>query len=110
MVTAARCPSTLFRRSIAVSESARVCSVRVLCILWPAFLMAGVAEGLVFVVVDPGELHWFGADRIDWSLSTIYSATFLIFWGIISIAGALTQLLSLPQTSGPDHKDAAHPA
>lgn len=93
-----------------MSESARVFSVRVLCILWPAFLMAGVAEGLVFVVVDPGELHWFGADRIDWSLSTIYSATFLIFWGIISIAGALTQLLSLPQGSGPDHKDAAHPA
>jgi len=29
-------------------------------ILWPAFLMAGVLEVLVFAVVDPGELHWFG--------------------------------------------------
>lgn len=93
-----------------MSESARMCSVRLLCVLWPAFLMAGVAEALVFVVVDPSELHWFGADRIDWSLSAIYSATFLIFWGVISIAGALTQLLSLPQGGAQECKDVGHPA
>lgn len=93
-----------------MSESARMCSVRLLCVLWPAFLMAGVAEALVFVVVDPSELYWFGADRVDWSLSAIYSATFLIFWGVISIAAGLTQLLSLPPASSQDHRDAAHPA
>ena len=31
---------------------------RALNILWPAFVMAGVLETLVFVVVDPLELHW----------------------------------------------------
>lgn len=90
-----------------MTESARMCSVRLLCVLWPAFLMAGVAEALVFVVVDPSELHWFGADRVDWSLSAIYSATFLIFWGVISIAAALTQLLSLPQALDPERSDPA---
>jgi len=91
-------------------ESTRMCSVRALCVLWPAFLMAGVAEALVFVVVDPAELHWFSADRVDWSLSAIYSATFLIFWAVISIAAALTQLLSSPPGTDSERKDVAHPA
>jgi hypothetical protein len=71
--------------------------VRVLCILWPSFLMAGVMEMLVFAVVDPAELHWFGAEAIEWSHSTIYSVTFLLFWLVTSLASALTQvLLTLP--------------
>ncbi len=28
--------------------------------LWPAFLVAGVIEMLVFAMVDPKHLHWFG--------------------------------------------------
>lgn len=69
---------------------------RVLMILWPSFVMAGVLEMLVFAVVDPGSLKWFGEDPIDWSNSTIYSVTFLIFWGVISTSGAITRLLELP--------------
>ena len=69
---------------------------RVLLILWPAFLMAGVLEALVFVVVDPGSLHWFGAEPLQWSASTVYSVTFLIFWGVVATSGALTQLLDAP--------------
>ena len=64
-------------------------------ILWPAFLMAGVLEVLVFAVVDPGELHWFGGAVIAWPAQAIYSISFLIFWGVISTAGALTALLSV---------------
>ncbi len=66
---------------------------RALTILWPAFLMAGVLEMLVFVVVDPGDLHWFGGEALNWSTQAVYTVTFLIFWGVISIAGALTALL-----------------
>lgn len=66
---------------------------RALTILWPSFLMAGVLEMLVFAVVDPGELHWFGGPLIDWPLQAVYSTTFLIFWLVISTAGALTALL-----------------
>ena len=71
---------------------------RALLILWPAFVMAGVLEALVFVVVDPGTLHWFGADPLTWSISAVYSVTFLIFWGVISTSAAITQLL---HTEGP---------
>ena len=64
-------------------------------ILWPAFLMAGVLEMLVFAVVDPGELHWFGGAVIAWPAQAIYSVSFLIFWGVISTAGALTAWLAV---------------
>ena len=69
---------------------------RVLLILWPAFVMAGVLEALVFVVVDPGSLHWFSAEPLQWSASAVYSVTFLIFWGVVATSGALTQLLDAP--------------
>jgi len=69
---------------------------RALLILWPAFLMAGVLEALVFVVVDPGQLHWFGGEALDWSRASIYSVTFFIIWGAIATSGALTALLESP--------------
>lgn len=71
---------------------------RVMTIVWPAFLMAGVLEMLVFAVVDPGSLHWFGAQPVDLSPAAVYTVTFFIFWVVIATAAALTQLLSM----GPD--------
>lgn len=68
-----------------------------LLILWPSFLMAGVLEMLVFAVVDPSSLHWFGAEAIDWSRSAVYSVTFFIFWGVIATSGAITRLLEMPE-------------
>ena len=64
-------------------------------ILWPAFMVAGVLEMLVFAVVDPTDLRWFGGPSIGWPPVAIYSVTFLMFWGAIATAGALTALLSL---------------
>lgn len=68
---------------------------RAMSILWPAFLMAGVLEGLVFAVVDPGELSWFGGPAIAWPVQAVYSVTFLIFWGVITTAAAMSALLLL---------------
>ena len=68
-------------------------SVRVLAVLWPAFLMAGVLEMLVFALVDPAGLHWFGGTPMEWSASAVYTLAFFAFWGVIAIASALTQLL-----------------
>jgi hypothetical protein len=70
--------------------------VRALLILWPAFVMAGVLEMLVFVVVDPASLHWFGIEPLRWTSTAIYSVTFLIFWGVISTSTATTLLLLSP--------------
>jgi len=66
---------------------------RALQILWPAFLMAGVMEALLFVVVDPGDLQWFGAAPLDWSRQAVYTVTFMLCWGVIATSGALTLLL-----------------
>lgn len=74
--------------------TAAVLKQRALTILWPAFLMAGVLEMLVFAVIDPGDLHWFGGEALNWSHQAVYTVTFLIFWGVISVAGALTALLA----------------
>lgn len=70
---------------------------QMLCILWPAFLMAGVLEMLVFAVVDPANLQWFGASPVELQPTTVYSVAFLMFWLIISIASGLTQFLANPE-------------
>jgi len=66
---------------------------RALVVLWPAFVMAGVLETLVFVVVDPATLAWFGGPALEWSRQAVYTVTFLIFWGAITAASALTASL-----------------
>ena len=68
---------------------------RALAIAWPAFLMAGVLEILVFAVVDPSDLHWFRGPRIAWSTQAIYTISFLLFWGVTTATGVLTTLLLL---------------
>ena len=79
---------------------------RALRILWPAFLMAGVLEIMVFAVVDPGDLHWFGGQALGWSSQAVYTVTFLIFWGAVATAGAITTLLWLE----PDQLNQRHDA
>ncbi len=81
------------RRSAEMYFSGVVVKQRALTILWPAFLMAGVLEMLVFAVVDPADLRWFGGESLNWSNQAVYTVTFLIFWAVIATAGALMALL-----------------
>lgn len=78
---------------------------RSLSVLWPAFLMAGVLEMLVFSFVDPGQLRAFGGELLDWSATAVYTTAFFLFWGVIAVAAALTDLLNEPASeinrSGP---------
>jgi hypothetical protein len=62
-------------------------------ILWPAFLMAGVLEILVFALVDPTDLHWLGGAPVAASRQAVYTLAFLAFWAVIAAAGAITVLL-----------------
>jgi len=71
---------------------------RALTILWPAFVMAGVLEALVFVVVDPETFAWWGSAPLAWTRSAVYTVTFFIFWGVISTSAAITQLLHEHET------------
>jgi hypothetical protein len=63
-------------------------------IVWPAFLVAGLMEMLVFAFVDPQDLHWFGRD-LDLSRQAIYTLAFFAFWGLTMLSGALTTLLAM---------------
>jgi hypothetical protein len=82
-------------------------TTRVLQILWPAFLFAGVLETLVFALVDPADLRWFGGAPIGASAQAVYTLTFLLFWGAIATSGALTMLLRVEIDSAGVPADAA---
>ena len=66
---------------------------RWMAILWPAFLMAGVLEMVVFALIDPVDLHWHGA-ALDWSRPAIYTTAFFLFWAVVTAATFLTAVLS----------------
>lgn len=63
-------------------------------IAWPAFLVAAVLEMIVFAMVDPGDLHWFG-NPLELSRQAIYTLAFFVFWGVTMASSALTTLLSM---------------
>jgi len=63
-------------------------------IAWPAFLVAAVLEMIVFAMVDPGDLHWFG-NPLGLSRQAIYTLAFFVFWGVTMASSALTTLLSM---------------
>lgn len=67
-------------------------------ILWPSFLMAGVLEMLLFSVIDPDSLQWFGGVPMGWPRQAVYTATFFIVWAVMSVSGALTVLLMRKET------------
>jgi hypothetical protein len=49
---------------------------------------------LVFAVVDPQDMQWFGRP-IELSRQGIYTLSFFVFWAVTAASSALTTLLSL---------------
>ncbi|MDM7941748.1 MAG: hypothetical protein QUV35_03890 [Hydrogenophaga sp.] len=68
---------------------------RLMWIAWPAFLVAAVLEMVVFALVDPSDLHWFGSP-LALSREAVYTLAFFVFWGLTMASSALTTLLALP--------------
>lgn len=59
-------------------------------ILWPAFLIAGVLEMVVFALVDPTGLtvgSWAPDAR------TVYSLTFFVFWALVATASGISHVM-----------------
>lgn len=79
-------------------------------VAWPAFLVAGVLEMMVFAVLDPESLSLFG-ETVRWSREAIYSITFLIFWLMLMLSSALTLMLARParEVNGFDHPEVVQP-
>ena len=69
-------------------------SQRWMSIVWPAFLVAAVLEMVVFAVVDPSTLQWFG-QPVALSSEAVYTLSFFVFWGMTMASSALTTLLAM---------------
>ena len=73
-----------------------------MAVAWSSFLAAGVLVALVFAVVDPGELRWFGTAPVALSPQAVYTVSFLIFWGAVALGASLALLLiNLPDEGRP---------
>jgi hypothetical protein len=65
---------------------------RLMWIVWPAFLVAGIAETVFFALFDPFDLHLFLAPH-EASREAIYTLGFIGFWAVGIASSALTVLL-----------------
>ena len=64
-----------------------------MAVVWSSFLSAGVLEALVFAVVDPADMRWFGGAQVELSTQAVYTVSFLIFWSVIALGASLALLL-----------------
>jgi hypothetical protein len=62
---------------------------RIYYILWPSFLVAGIAEIAFFTIINPQELYLFGRP-VDFSSLATYSFGFLAFWAICAASSYAT--------------------
>lgn len=61
-------------------------------ILWPSFIVAGVAEVIFFTVFDPMELHLVGS-LLGVNRLAAYSIGFVLFWIFAAASSAFTCFL-----------------
>ena len=64
-------------------------------ILWPSFIVAGMAEVAFFTVIDPQELYLLG-EPVTMSRLGTYSVGFLLFWAVAAASSAFTCFLQRP--------------
>jgi hypothetical protein len=68
---------------------------RLMWIAWPAFLVAGAVEMVVFAFVDPQQLHGIDGEPLEWSRHAVYTLAFFAFWIAAMASSALTTLLAM---------------
>ena len=61
-------------------------------VLWPSFIVGGVAETVFFTFFDPMELHLFG-EPAGMSRLAVYSGGFFLFWAFAAASSAFTCFL-----------------
>lgn len=65
---------------------------RLISILWPSFIVGGIAETVFFTLIDPQALYLLG-QPVQWSSTAVYSVGFFMFWTIAAASSTLTCLL-----------------
>jgi hypothetical protein len=65
--------------------------------------MAGVIETMVFTMVDPSDLQWYGA-QLNMSRQTTYTLGFFAFWLVTCLSSAMTIFLAGSTINGKNDK------
>ncbi|MDP2824073.1 MAG: hypothetical protein Q8O52_15525 [Sulfuritalea sp.] len=68
--------------------------LRLMWVLWPSFVVAGIAEGIFFTVIDPQELYLFGQPVYLSKIAT-YSIGFFCFWAVCAASSLMTYFLQI---------------
>jgi len=68
---------------------------RLIGILWPSFVVAGIGEAAFFTLVDPQELYLFG-EPVHFSPLATYSIGFFALWALCAASSAFTWFLQGP--------------
>ncbi len=68
---------------------------RLIWIVWPSFIVGGVAETVFFTMFDPMELNFFG-EPVALSRTAIYTIGFFLFWLFAAGSSAFTCFLQRP--------------
>jgi hypothetical protein len=68
---------------------------RWLLMVWPAFLAACLLEALVFSMVDPREVRWFG-HALHPTRQAAYTVAFFAFWLVSMACSGLVLWLAAP--------------
>lgn len=56
-------------------------------ILWPAFIIAGILEMVVFAWVDP---HALSLGGIQLGAQAVYTIAFFVFWALVAVSAELS--------------------
>lgn len=65
---------------------------RIIWILWPSFIVGGIAEAVFFTLFDPADLHILG-EPMELNRTAVYSIGFFLFWAFAAASSALTCFL-----------------
>jgi len=71
-------------------------------ILWPSFLTAGLASAIVFAMIDPLDIRFFG--HAEAGRQVVYAGGFFLFWLMAALSSALS-LYMAPGAAPPDEAD-----
>ncbi len=68
---------------------------RMIWVMWPSFIVGGIAEAVFFTLFDPMDLHLFG-EPLNLSRTAIYTIGFFAFWLFAAGSSAFTCFLQRP--------------
>ena len=61
---------------------------RTIAVLWPSFMVAALAEFVIFALLDPAAMHLQGGEAL--ARPAAYSVGFFAFWALGALSSGLT--------------------